>query len=189
MRSFYIAVFTLFLSCVATADSSFELSESLVQKFRDARIDVETISKKYPELDEKDVELELLLDDNGQGLIDLLRTSGAYNELNTVTKKYGFNSVEQYVELMSRLMAGLVAIEFAKQSPEEIARIENFDEEKTRKELIENGASPELIDMQLNMVKQMTDMARKMRAAAAKSSKEDQAFVEAHHTLVASAVQ
>lgn len=189
MRLLFLSILLCCLSSLASAADSFPLSLDLVNKFREASVEVEAATDKYPALEESDIELELLINQNGSGLVDRLRSHGAYDDLNQVVKGHGFASITQYVELMSRLITALSAIEFAKQSPEQLAQIENMDLAAMRQQLLASGAPAEMVESQLEMVEKMVDMAKKMKTAADAVDPKDLAFVEANYEAVSNAVR
>lgn len=192
MRLFFLPFFACLLfslSLVTSAAESFTLTLDMLDKFKAAQPAIEAATKKYPDFDEDDIKLDMLLENNGQGVVESLRTTGAYGELNGITKKHGFESIGQYVELMSRLMRARTALEFKNQNPADMAQIENMDVAGMRSQMLAQGLPEAMVDSQLAQMEEMKQMFITTKKAAESASEADLAFVAKYQAEIDAAFE
>jgi len=170
----YLLLFIALLSQSPWVYSGQPLDRELVDSFFTVSEKLETIDKKYPAIAQK---ADKFLESEETQLINYLKSSKAYPDINRILSSSGFNNLTEYFEISSRIMGGILYVQM-KNMPTgmDINNIDRMYEQNIQK-MKKNGAPADVIKRMETDHKNQQSAMQKMKMAMKRLSSADKKFV------------
>lgn len=172
----WLVIGLLFLSPLALAKEPI-LSKEILSRYFAVAPAFEQVAQKHPSLSHDRTE-GMMFKDDGQALADYLEKTPAYAELNEVANDNGFSAIGDVVNVASRLVAALYAVQV-----EVIPDMPTVEEQKAELEMQKEqlrafGMTEEMVDQTLGEVEHAIAQQEQMAIEARTVPAEDKLVVK-----------
>jgi len=170
----YLLIFIALLSQSQWAHSSQPLNRKLVDSFFTVSDKLEVIDTKYPSIAQK---ADKFLESEETQLINYLKSSKAYPDINRILSSSGFNSLTEYFDLSARIMGGILYAQMQKMpTGMDLNSVDKMYEQNIQ-QMKKNGAPADVIkSMEADRKNQQSSM-QKMQFAMKRLSTADKKFL------------